>query len=84
MSRLGEGTTLLAHVIDMHVSAGFSAVDLLQQNRQQILVSSKLETMNMCFCCMPAGPLYNEPLNLCYVRLVCHHEKHKFSYLLVG
>ena len=24
-----EGTTLLAHAIDMHVSAGFSAVDLL-------------------------------------------------------
>ena len=45
VSRLGEGTTLLAHVIDMHVSAGFSAVDLLQQNRQQILVrnSSKLD-----------------------------------------
>ena len=28
VSRLREGTTLLAHVIDMHISAGFSAVDL--------------------------------------------------------
>ena len=28
MSRLGEGTTPLAHVINVHTSAGFSAVEL--------------------------------------------------------
>ena len=28
VSRLGEGMTLLAHVINVHTSAGFSAVEL--------------------------------------------------------